>query len=204
MTLEDEDPATVAAVIKFMYLQAYSNSDHGKEAEQRVTFEISIYAFADKYGVGNLREYSTNRIKELLDVEKFSPQLFLRTASAVDDNILENDNVIRPALASIASKNIHALVGEPQFWDIAKAAGGLGGAVLENLATSGQLSKTYTGVKQFTCPDCNRDVTMALCSKAPSRPVYCPNCGSHSTKKQWESSRKKDVQAEGTRGASSG
>lgn len=197
MTLEDDDPATVDAAVKFMYLQAYSDSGYGKEAEQRVTFQISVYAFADKYGIGRLREYCVKRITKLLDVDKFSPKLFIHAAGAVDDNIPDNDNIIRPALASIASKNIYALVGEPQFWRIARAAGGLGGAVLENLATSGHLTKTCTGVPQFTCLDCKQDVTMALCGggRGPIRSgrTFCPSCGCASTTKVWESARKRDV-----------
>lgn len=197
MTLEDDDPATVDAAVKFMYLQTYSNTAYGKEPEQRVTFQTSVYAFGDKYGISGLREFSMDRIKKLLDAGKFSPKLFVHAASTVDDNIPENDKIIRPALASIASKNIHALFGEPQFWHIAKAAGGLGGAVLENLAASGQIAGTGTGPPQFTCPDCGRDVTMALCGNGRgstiSRTTYCPSCGCRVTNKKWESRRKKDV-----------
>lgn len=197
MTLEDENPATVDAAIKFMYLQAYSNSGHGKEVEQRVTFEISIYAFADKYGIGKLREHCKKKIEELLDVDEFSPKLFLRAASAVDDNIPENDKIIRPALASIASRNIQALVGDPKFWHIAGAVSGFGGAVLENLVTSGQLAKASTGGRPFTCPGCKKDVSMTLRGgdrgPASSWITYCPGCGCAYKRKVWENSRKWDV-----------
>lgn len=199
MTLEDDDPATVKATIKFMYRQVYSNTGYGSDTEQRVTFEISLYTFADKYGIGDLRECCAKRITKLLDVNQFLPKLFLNVASAVEDNIPENDNVIRPALGLIASKHIHALVDDPQFWSI---AGGIGGAVLRNLIAAGRLDGTHTGVPQFTCPGCDRDVTMALSQDTvlhdddsfsrTGQNTFCPGCGGAFRNLRWESSRKND------------
>ncbi|KAL1646536.1 hypothetical protein SLS58_003122 [Diplodia intermedia] len=205
--LNEDDPAVVLAAIQFMYMgryytiQLYGSETQPVDETQRVDSHLSVYFFADRFGIGGLREYCAKRIKQELEgTVKFSPDLFFHTLQSASANTPENDNVIRSTLIEIGFKNFQKLSLDDRFLDIAGKAGMFGAAVLKRVVQSGRIAGPCKGVPHFIYPTCDRKVTMVLSLDTeiynddpyfkPGECTHCPGCGNPERNDVWEANRK--------------
>ncbi|OJD32334.1 btb poz domain protein [Diplodia corticola] len=193
--LSDDDPAVVQAAIRFMYTGHYSVTELVGQ-DEKIDMHLSVYFFADRCGIGGLREYCTKEIKKLLETDFFRPELFLRIVSAAYNNIPENDSVLHYYLGMTASKNFPALLRQKNFWDIANAAGRFSTSTLRALAGQGIIPGTYNGVGNFICRNCDRNVILRLSRDTrveirgcehwiAKEPTFCPSCGADELTEVW-------------------
>ncbi|KAL1627764.1 hypothetical protein SLS54_002030 [Diplodia seriata] len=198
--LNDDDPAIVTAAIQFMYMGYYPTNQLRGSKTKRVNFHLSVYFFADRFGIGGLREYCAERIKQVLNAKEFSPDLFFHILQSASANTPENDNVIGGTLIEIGFKNFLKLSLDDKFLDIAGKAGVFGAAVLKRVVQSGRISGPCKGVPHFICPTCDREVTMVLSLDTDisyndpyfesGECTYCPGCGEPERNNVWEANRK--------------
>ncbi|KAB2569423.1 hypothetical protein DBV05_g11897 [Lasiodiplodia theobromae] len=185
-----DDPDIVQAAIDFMYHEDYFASiDHNyMYGIEKVNFHLQMYIFADKYGIGDLREKSTMVIELIFANDwMFNPEGFLHAVSTVWEYLPENDEVLRPTLVRIAAQTLRELWNRDAFEETVQNASGFGAAVLQKLVKLGAIDqKNRHGVHSYFCTKCWGNFLMKL---NDDRSTFCPGCGHCIENVEWESER---------------
>ncbi|KAK0614781.1 hypothetical protein DIS24_g11930 [Lasiodiplodia hormozganensis] len=189
--LNHDHPATIKAMLEYMYLEKYSDVTLGDKLEERVSLHIDVYSVADKYGVGGLRKYASGNIKDLVDLENISPDTLAQIIGNAYEKTSENDKYLRPLIAEIVSDGIDGIIRDTQLLAMVESVQGFHSELVKAVANERHRPKRYA------CVSCGWKVHLVLADTergddpnvwGPSAydKMHCPICGERHANSTWK------------------
>jgi len=170
ITLEEDTPEVVDAMLRFMYHFNYDEGSFLQARSSPMVFHAEVYGIADKYDIPFLATYAKEKFKEAIstgwDKEDF-PQAILEAYSSTP----ESDRGLRDLILNVCQDHISDLRDKPSFVNAMRQTTSLFAADLaQRLAKSNQPDK----LEKYRCPSCHQTWGSEDIPHGVSR--YCVRC----------------------------
>ncbi|KAM5432313.1 hypothetical protein McanMca71_007888 [Microsporum canis] len=115
--LSKDDPATIEAMVRFMYEADYDGSGSNRGRISPMLFNARVYEVAEKYSILHLKERAKTKFKDAVrtcwDMDDFSPAI-----KEVYTNTPSIDRGLRDIISQTAFQNIESLLRKDDFQSV--------------------------------------------------------------------------------------
>ncbi|KAK3067894.1 hypothetical protein LTR53_014950, partial [Teratosphaeriaceae sp. CCFEE 6253] len=153
ITLEDDTESAVAAMLCFMYASDYNDDDmEAQESVEPLTFNVHVYAIADKYDIPSLAKLATAKFAKRA-AQDWHKVCFAEAASLASTTSASHNNPLLDIIASVAvdhAKELKDTEAGRRFENAVQAVPTLGLALWQK-----HIEKSLEPRKQYSCPNCH-------------------------------------------------
>ncbi|KAK7536818.1 BTB/POZ protein [Phyllosticta citribraziliensis] len=179
--LQEIEASTVRAIIEFMY-----HGDYKTTAEDNdLLLSIDVYAAAEMYQVGGLKEAATRHFKEVAP-SMFDIPTFPDAIHAIYQSTMEEDRGLRDILVDTAVPQIHDLVKATKFNNTLVQNGEFG----KDLVHAMNMKFEDDVLVTITCPGlgypgCLGQENVKGALLRSGKPLLCNYCGNAAPYSRW-------------------
>lgn len=183
VTLEDDDPAAVEAMLRFLYTCDYEvpTARRCHHATTSLVLHVFVNILADKYSLTALSTLSA----EKFDKEAKTGWISHSFADAIEvayTSSSERDRKIRDSIITIASahaKELYTSANTGNFRQVAGKVPQFASELAQSLAVGAPKAVSRPLIQeQYRCPECATRFPMTGVGQLPSVAEYkCPICG---------------------------
>jgi len=164
-------------MLHYLYNFCYGGYDNKLGHVAPIVLDVRVFAIADKYLIGPLKELAVQKFTQRAEAEWESDD-FVAAVTEVYTIIPEHDDALHRVVIVVVKEHAAALFAESRGGNFEKAmreANGLGHDIAKALAAL----KEEPGFKKYRCPSC--DLNFAV-SGAQCSTFACPRgcCGQYS------------------------
>lgn len=135
IVLEDDEPAHLSTLLKYLYHFVYDDSARNSTFESPSTFNIKLYAIADKYNVLAVQMDAASKFAATCD-PKTNETDFIQAIYTVDEYTSSYDAKLWEILMPKIKSNLLSLLAVKEFKDLLQEKPELNIRLLEVLGTS--------------------------------------------------------------------
>lgn len=181
ITLKEDDPRAIEAMVHFMYGYDYdsSGSDHGRVSP--LLFNIKVYQVADKYGVRALKQRAKQKFEETIEACWAMDDL-PHAILDVYERTEKDDRNLKDIVLKVIRAHINILIEDSNFKQVLESNNGFAVDLARDLV---KMQKDLINFNlKYGCPNCQR----CWCVENDNEPSRCPFCDA--VRGSWDSWRK--------------
>ncbi|CAK1364433.1 unnamed protein product [Cercospora beticola] len=187
ITLKEDHPNAVAAMLRFLYSTDYDDTAHNDNAESdwhALAMNVHVHAIGDKYGLPALSKLALFKFDVLLAQQGCDAPGFLQAIIAVYFEDKDRKEALRRSLMACVMSSGKPLLTRENFQTVAKGVPAFAVALVSEAFQLGltkelQLSKSHS---TYRCPACGVAFTVEVClseEQKSVRYICCPSCATH-------------------------
>ncbi|KAK3640303.1 hypothetical protein LTR56_011899 [Elasticomyces elasticus] len=163
ITLQEDDPRVVEAMLQFIYTLDFDDSCHDADEMPAIVFNVNVHIAADKFDIPVLRKLTAFKFHAYA-LTKWDTAGFAEAAALVFDAGTAVEESLREIVVSIATKNAKKLLGQDEvgtrFHAVASATPALAVALWQRQVEGKMEEAEAAEVKDpkgygYTCPGRN-------------------------------------------------
>ncbi|GIZ45581.1 hypothetical protein CKM354_000874100 [Cercospora kikuchii] len=207
ITLKEDYPNAVAAMLRFLYSTDYDDTAHNDNAESdwhALAMNVHVHAISDKYGLPALSKLALFKFDVLLTQQGCDAPGFLQAIIAVYFEDEDRKEPLRRSLMACVLSSGKPLLARENFQTVAKGVPAFAVALVSEAFQLGltkelQLSRSNS---TYRCPACGIAFTVEMSLseiQQAVRYICCPSCATHRHRiSTWEANYKINRESGGT------
>ncbi|KAK4900857.1 hypothetical protein LTR27_002040 [Elasticomyces elasticus] len=113
ITLQEEDPRVVEALLQFIYTLDFDDSCHDVDEMPAIVFTVDVHIAADKFDIPGLRKLTASKFRAYA-LTKWDTAGFAEAAALVFNAGIAVEKSLRESVVTIATKNAKQLLGQDE------------------------------------------------------------------------------------------
>ncbi|KAI5357129.1 Putative SKP1/BTB/POZ domain superfamily protein [Septoria linicola] len=201
ITLQEDPPNTVAAMLRYIYSADYNDKEHHESGEsdwKALAMNVHVHAIGDKYGLQGLADLALKKFQELIKTQGYEAPGLLEAIAVVYDEDEERKEPFRRALMRCVYKNRKVSARWELFQQMTKSIPAFASALFRDIFFWGKEEDFEQEEKTYRCPDCATVFSIKRAGWVYENSMACPSCSSnYRTVAHWEQWREGHVETGG-------